>query len=73
MNNFKYQNYRKILEDVQLVFHNCFTYNEENSSVFNIGEEMYDLFINQLKYHGLMEDAKLVEQKRNDFRDSFSW
>ncbi len=71
MNNFKYHNYRKILDDIQLVFQNCYTYNEENSSVFNIGEEMYDLFIHRLKHYGLADDARLVEQQRSDFQANF--
>ena len=76
MNDVAYHNINQLLDDCLLVFNNCFLYNEEGDDVFNMGLEVFRLFMRRvvelqlnLSWHKYKEAtatlSKYVSDKRN--------
>jgi bromodomain adjacent to zinc finger domain protein 1A len=63
INNFKYNDYTQIVEDIRLVFQNCKSYNEPGSDIYKTAQRMANLFENKAKKAGLL-DAKLLTSPR---------
>jgi hypothetical protein len=55
INNFKYDDYTKIIGDIRLVFHNCRTYNEPGSDIYKTGERLSNYFETHSKKAGLLD------------------
>ena len=49
INDFKYQDYSNILDDVRLIFSNCHAYNEPSSDVYKVGQRLSIYFENKVK------------------------
>lgn len=60
INNFKYDDYTHIIQDIRLVFENCRTYNEPESDIYETGERMSNLFETQANLAGLLDTKQLA-------------
>jgi hypothetical protein len=60
INNFKYSDYTKIIDDIRLVFENCRDYNEPDSDIYNTGERLSVYFEKHAKEAGLLDTKHLA-------------
>jgi protein polybromo-1 len=60
INNYKYNDYTKIIEDIRLVFENCRTYNEPGSDIYRTGDRLSNYFEKHAKQVGLLDTKHLA-------------
>ncbi|PKC03748.1 Bromodomain-containing protein, partial [Rhizophagus irregularis] len=44
LKNDKYTSIKDFEKDMHLIFHNCYTYNDRGSEIYNLGEELESVF-----------------------------
>jgi hypothetical protein len=54
INDFKYQDYSNILDDIRLTFSNCAVYNEPSSDIYKVGQRLSNYFENRVKQLNLV-------------------
>jgi hypothetical protein len=65
INNFKYDDYTKIIHDVRLVFRNCMNYNESGSEMYNLAKKISKFFETKAKSAGLLDTPQLAKPNYN--------
>lgn len=55
INNFKYDDYTNIIDDIRLTFQNCWDYNEPGSDIYKTGKRLSTYFENHAKQAGLLD------------------
>jgi hypothetical protein len=63
LSNGKYRNPKELIQDLSLLFKNCFTYNERGTSVYNDGKKLFEFVANQLT-NTFPEYLEVLEQDR---------
>ena len=63
INNFKYEDYTSIIEDIRLVFQNCRDYNEPGSEIYGLNERIAAYFEKEAKKAGLLDTKQLAQPK----------
>jgi hypothetical protein len=61
INNFKYDDYTNIIDDIRLTFENCWKYNEPGSDIYKTGKRLSAYFENHAKQAGLL-DYKQIDK-----------
>jgi hypothetical protein len=61
INNFKYDDYTNIIDDIRLTFENCWKYNEPGSDIYKTGKRLSTYFENHAKQAGLL-DYKQIDK-----------
>lgn len=60
INHFKYDDYTHIVDDIRLVFENCWKYNEPGSDIYKTGQRMSNYFESHAKQAGLLDSKRLA-------------
>lgn len=55
MNESKYSDYSKVIDDIKLIFQNCFEYNMDKSEIYKTGERLKKYFEKEAKKIGLLD------------------
>lgn len=64
INNFKYDDYTSIVEDIRLVFQNCREYNEPGSDIYTICQRLSNFFEKEAKKAGLLDTKQLARPNK---------
>lgn len=64
LNDMHYTKNQQVIEDIRLVFNNCYSYNMEDAEEYGCAERLERYFDKQLKSHGLEETANSRSKKR---------
>merc|ERR1712029_1265579 len=68
LNDMFYNKNEQVIDDIRLVFNNCYSYNMEDAEEYECAERLEKYFDNQLKSHGLIsEESSNPRSKKRRF------
>merc|ERR1711997_183596 len=57
LNDMAYQKNQQVIDDIRLVFNNCYSYNMEDTEEYGCAERLEKYFETQLRSQGIVEEA----------------